>query len=211
MIIALLAGLCIPAIQSGLKVARNTACMSNLRQIGQAMGTYVADNDGAIPYDVWSKNAGGTDLTWTDLLVPYLGWPEAKNNDLFLRSTLGKRPYGVFACPESKAIVSGGSYSDYGDNYVMAGVPHDLTFPNQKLCQVRDAGKVFALGDAIDSSGGVKCTRAISVWGFNGSGLGGRHKNKANVMYYDFHVEAVNPADYASSSRYTTPWVPASQ
>ena len=44
-IIAMLASLLMPAIQSGVQKAKGTKCSSNLRQIGTAVQQYVADPD----------------------------------------------------------------------------------------------------------------------------------------------------------------------
>ncbi len=49
-IIAILAALLLPALASGKERGRRVACLSNLRQIGIAIHTYAADNDGNIPY-----------------------------------------------------------------------------------------------------------------------------------------------------------------
>lgn len=44
-IIAILAGLLLPALNSALKKARVTGCRSNLKQLGGAVAMYAADND----------------------------------------------------------------------------------------------------------------------------------------------------------------------
>jgi len=48
-IIALLLAILLPALQSARQVARSTACLSNLRQAGQALHLYAADHDGILP------------------------------------------------------------------------------------------------------------------------------------------------------------------
>jgi prepilin-type N-terminal cleavage/methylation domain-containing protein len=45
-IIAILIGLLLPAMQQARAQARNVACRSNMRQIGQAMLIYANDNNG---------------------------------------------------------------------------------------------------------------------------------------------------------------------
>ncbi len=49
-IAAILAALVWPQYQRMLERARSVACMSNLRQIGIAVGTYLADNDNTFPF-----------------------------------------------------------------------------------------------------------------------------------------------------------------
>jgi len=49
-IIAILASLLLPALAHAKERGRRTVCLSNLRQLGMAIHTYAADNDGNIPY-----------------------------------------------------------------------------------------------------------------------------------------------------------------
>ena len=44
-IVAILAALLFPVFTQARAKARNTSCLSNLRQLGQAMALYVADNE----------------------------------------------------------------------------------------------------------------------------------------------------------------------
>lgn len=49
-VIAILAGLLLPALASAREKGRRTVCLSNVRQIGIAIQMYTQDNDGRIPY-----------------------------------------------------------------------------------------------------------------------------------------------------------------
>jgi prepilin-type N-terminal cleavage/methylation domain-containing protein len=49
-ILGLLASVGVPEMNRAIERARSTSCMGNLRQIGIAVTSYVADNDGAFPY-----------------------------------------------------------------------------------------------------------------------------------------------------------------
>jgi prepilin-type N-terminal cleavage/methylation domain-containing protein/prepilin-type processing-associated H-X9-DG protein len=53
-IIAVLIGVLLPALQRARMQANLVACQSNLRQIGQAIGIYVVDNQGILPYGYWN-------------------------------------------------------------------------------------------------------------------------------------------------------------
>ena len=51
-IIALLISILLPALNRARQSANNVKCMSNQRQIGQAMNLYVNANDGSLPWGV---------------------------------------------------------------------------------------------------------------------------------------------------------------
>ena len=56
-IIAVLIGILLPALARARQGANSANCLSNLRQIGQAMQMYVIANKGSLPYGYWD---GGT-------------------------------------------------------------------------------------------------------------------------------------------------------
>jgi prepilin-type N-terminal cleavage/methylation domain-containing protein/prepilin-type processing-associated H-X9-DG protein len=57
-IIAILAGMLIPAVQMVMARAKQTACGNNMRQVGMAMATYASDQNGALP--LWYAKADGS-------------------------------------------------------------------------------------------------------------------------------------------------------
>jgi len=68
-IIGLLAGLSLPAISKALAAAKQTACASNMRQIGIAMMAYAADHDFTLPETSHTASSG---MTWIFVLALYL-------------------------------------------------------------------------------------------------------------------------------------------
>ncbi len=102
-IIALLISILLPALNAAKESARVATCLSNLRQIGQAMQTYIADNKGYIVPGSYrdtsqAPNANGylTYEAWTTILVArkYLPYPPC---------TSDKPPFAnnVFYCPSA--------------------------------------------------------------------------------------------------------------
>ena len=89
-IIAVLAAMLLPALAGARGKARQTKCLSNLRQLGIAMVMYLGDYNETYPYDVKPRApaaAGaetaydGTTNKWdgspiVGVLFPYLGSPE---------------------------------------------------------------------------------------------------------------------------------------
>lgn len=124
-IIGLLIALALPAIQQARESARDTQCMSHLRQIGVALHNYHATHQvlppgaesGKLPgTDTWSKDAG---WTWSAMLMPYLDLSNYSQaiqvgripvqregvrsllSDPTLESAL-EVPLPIFRCPDDK-------------------------------------------------------------------------------------------------------------
>lgn len=75
-IIAVLAAILFPVFAQAREKARQTACLSNLRQIGLATLMYAQDYDETIVHTEQAGNVG-QEYYWGDMLAPYL-----KNRDL---------------------------------------------------------------------------------------------------------------------------------
>lgn len=78
-IIAVLASLIAPAVQSARRAARKVQCLSNMRNVGLAMQNFASSNNGSLPSLVSNQtvtNSGGAQGTmtvpWTVLLLPAL-------------------------------------------------------------------------------------------------------------------------------------------
>jgi prepilin-type N-terminal cleavage/methylation domain-containing protein/prepilin-type processing-associated H-X9-DG protein len=80
-IIALLAALLIPALSRAKESARQTHCASNLRQIALAARLYVDEHNDWFPSQpgdgLRPVAVGGDGRNYYDLLMPYLGKPDA--------------------------------------------------------------------------------------------------------------------------------------
>src|SRR5262245_51009842 len=80
-VIAIIAAILFPVFAQARDKARQSSCLSNLRQIGTAIRMYLQDHDGAcfqhLPYDAdvyANKNFLERDpeLPWTILIYPYV-------------------------------------------------------------------------------------------------------------------------------------------
>src|SRR5205814_8184608 len=98
-IIAILASMLLPALSKAKAKAQQTACLSNLKEIGIALSLYLDDFDNYYPYvsvdaTVLDPNdTSGNKMLWTKALGPYL--PKRGQN---LTSTESS----VFACPSTQ-------------------------------------------------------------------------------------------------------------
>ncbi len=98
-IIAVLAGLLLPALARARRLATRTACLGNLRQVGMAMQMYADDFGDQYPRSQHSAFAHGA-LPWGIALRPYLGLGRTPRNPA---------ERGVFRCPADRRT-NGWSY-----------------------------------------------------------------------------------------------------
>jgi len=85
-IIAILAAILFPVFAQAREKARQTACLSNEKQIGSALMMYQQDYDGALMKDTYDKNTPRGGL-WSLVLQPYI------------------KSANVFLCPSDDAPV----------------------------------------------------------------------------------------------------------
>ena len=118
-IIAVLVGILLPALQRACAQANLVACQSNLRQIGQAIGIYVIDNQGILPYGYWngaspigysntySSNSQPANYNyaadWTTLIQNDLNGQisSAYNTGALSQQQILSKVRAVFTCPDA--------------------------------------------------------------------------------------------------------------
>ena len=66
-IIAVLIGVLLPALNKARKASRSVACLSNLRQMGNAWTMYLNDSKGRLPNTVWHNPPPGATLSTPQL------------------------------------------------------------------------------------------------------------------------------------------------
>lgn len=109
-IIAILAAILFPVFARAREKARQTACLSNLKQIGIASLMYGQDYDERTPH-AFIGEPGGPYVRWWELLEPYI------NNDQ------------IFECPSATGTIGYGAnrrlLGDYGNSrkYAQIKIP----------------------------------------------------------------------------------------
>src|SRR5579862_9544438 len=76
-IIAILAAILFPVFAQAREKARQTTCISNLKQIGLGLAQYVQDYDEMYPYDHYAPSPT-FDVNWFGAIYPYV-----KNGNLW--------------------------------------------------------------------------------------------------------------------------------
>ena len=78
-IIAILAAILFPVFAQAREKARQTSCLSNLKQLGVALSMYEQDYDGALCQTSWELGSFKAKVQWTYLIQPYV-----KNQQIFV-------------------------------------------------------------------------------------------------------------------------------
>ena len=109
-IIAILAAILFPVFAQARAKARQTACLSNMKQIGIGTQMYIQDYDGVIPPALiyyaprlanGNQDTSGPPICWPSLIHPYL-----KNEDIFVCPSAND---GLFTPDSTYIKTSGGA------------------------------------------------------------------------------------------------------
>jgi prepilin-type N-terminal cleavage/methylation domain-containing protein/prepilin-type processing-associated H-X9-DG protein len=204
-IAGVLAAMLVPAVLGSLRLAEETACASNLRQLGFAVRMYLNDNNGLF-FPIRETMPGG--VSW------YFGFEASDSRSQgegqrVLDRTRGKLyPYlksseGVEICPAFRydgpyKAKYQGKWWTYGVNAELAGLP-----TCRSLSEIRgsDAGRTVLFADAawINTFQAPASPQnpLVEEWFYIQPGVRYvhfRHGGRANVLFADWHVEALGPA-----------------
>src|SRR6266404_1684993 len=182
-VIAILAGLFLPALSQAKESAKGASCLNNIRQIGLASVTYSLDHDGHLPwFRDWLFTKAG-DLT-TGRLYPYLS---SKAVYLCPSDKLGLAAKGRSAALPTPTfgVTSGRRDFSYAMN---CGICH-ATALSSFLEPVKTL--VYMEGDLSpnDYTGQVGPALISRAMAF-------RHNNRGHLVMADFHIESFNRKAY---------------
>lgn len=129
-VIAILAGLLLPALNKAREKARAQACLNILKQTGMGMALYQSDYDDFFaPTKADSPNPASLDkidktspytVEWYDVVLPYVA--KSMKKIPHTDGTSGQA-YSFLSCPLSKGIFETGSdlFGSYGYNHRFSG------------------------------------------------------------------------------------------
>jgi prepilin-type N-terminal cleavage/methylation domain-containing protein/prepilin-type processing-associated H-X9-DG protein len=194
-IIAILASMLLPALQSAKERGRTAICGNNLRQVTLAASMY-GDDTGYIPL-YW---IGGGPECWHQFLDTY-GYLKTRDV-LFCPS---QRPADAAA---AAAFCAGWRWRTYGQNrteYADCRTPPPTGLPwanyaNYSFNRIAQPSKFHLFGDTLsDWNAGGPWTQfycyAESTEAFPGGAIHQRHFGRTNLAFLDGHVESCGKSE----------------
>ena len=198
-IIAILAGMLMPALNQARQMAFATACRSNLKQYALGLASYTSESN---EYLCYGYNSSSSASTFNHILYPYIF-----NRPLKLDGYSSTKPVNVklYQCPAAKyKHVYYTLMSSYGYNYsgVISTSPTQRILgyksstennPPTKTGQIKQPSAVFFFGDG-------RLNITSNLWGDNpaypnnapGSDpsefVPWRHQKQVNILYGDGHA-----------------------
>ena len=212
-IIAILAGMLLPALNKAREKARAINCLSNLKQLGTTFAMYTSDNNGRLmpAIDVFPK----AKQTWVAWLYPYLGaqgvlqkyQDEWSDVDYFLKIN------GVFKCPAMTTCKEINSYTNHVSYGINQNLYYDLTEEkfvyaksNVRVDNLPNATKHMLLSDSKAENTDNHALVADSTANFYGKVTPSlKHQNRANILFVAGNAAPLGERSLKVSSDYL-PW-----
>lgn len=196
-IIAVLAGLLFPVFARAKNAAKQTVCVSNLRQIGAAIALYMDDSDGIFPSaldasdkyasDIWNafpdfKNRIAQMPLMTEVLQPYL-----KNKDVFMcPSDTGTKM--LDSHPDQEFLSTPSMFKTYGSSYFFRT---EIAFKFMSDSSFRLPSSINVMFDGAGHWHGDGRALEKGDVGNGNTYLQLLRGYRYNVLYGDFHVKSV--------------------
>lgn len=179
-IIAILAAILFPVFAKAREKARQTSCLSNLKQIGLACMMYAQDYDERmVPEYVCPPGGKEQFIRWSGRLDPYI-----KNSQIWTCPSDVDTNYGTYGMfygwSSWMTTISGG-----GSCYNQGGVP---------INKISNPADIGVIADTMDC---YYPGNANNYWGWRPAGyvcgrFSARHNDGANVTFADGHAKWVN-------------------
>ena len=185
-IIAILAGMLLPAVNRARSSAEKTNCINNLSQIGKAEAAYYADNRNHIV-----PNNGNAAGDWVSQLYQYVG-----------------RDMATFECGEDDNALTP-NFPDNGNDYPKGyagivsyaanGNVHINDTKGKKITTIDSTSKTVSIVENA-ASGSPNTSADIAASLATTSAVdSSRHNDTSNALYLDGHVMDVKPADIGAN------------
>lgn len=195
-IIAILAGMLLPALNNARQRGRSASCMANLKQLGVAFNMYLSDNNEIMPPLKVQYNKL---QAWTVLLFQYVGAPK-KAHLAQVNSTnyggFGELPPS-FICPSTDRSICKANFSHH-PSYSFFWALRETSLKTIKkpgriaLCMDNASGMQIEK-DKAPSNSHYKMTGGTGTWGTS-QGL--------NILYRSATPEQVNVSKHSGRANF---------
>jgi prepilin-type N-terminal cleavage/methylation domain-containing protein/prepilin-type processing-associated H-X9-DG protein len=147
-IIAILAAILFPVFAQAREKARQTGCLSNMKQLNLGFVMYTQDYDETFPINIsWTWSPWDSSFTWEHAVQPYLGQRTSRGD----AQVYSRQNVGLFACPsDGIARKFGGSTRSYS----ITGTPFGQGF----------GGDFIGVPDSSWSAGGYQAGRPMAAF-----------------------------------------------
>lgn len=183
-IVGVLAAILLPVIANVKQSARNTKCVANLRQLGQASVTYIQEHDSALPQ---------LDYQYINVLFPYIypghETPQIASGEAFPKGLENT----IFQCPSMDATVI--NSRGYAINDRLAQIQMIETDNGEEankwslpMTIVQNPEETAIFSDTYTTSNMSRAMRPSQ------SQVLDRHEH-INVVFLDGHVEGLQPSN----------------
>ena len=199
-IIAILAGLLLPALNTAKKKAKSLQCLSNLKQNGQLCAQYVMDNQEWYPCSL--AHGSPRVLSWVSFLYAYTGqfgkspdevsvWLFDNLNDTTCEGFQDARKRLLrMACPQEEWIWRDTriAHYAYASNYVVNGAVLVQGYgaqklPAFKLTQIKNISKTYLQQDGNKNLTRIHFHSKYFIRNYTNY----NHSNGANMLFADGH------------------------
>ena len=182
-VLALLAGLALPALLQSSEASNQTKCLSNMRQISSLYLTMVVDQDGVL------VAATGSSSTWYEALESY-GYIN-KTGDV----QKDMENYKKLSCPKALAVL-GNKYNVTRATYGLNTFIGNSNGPT-RMVQLSKPSATLLIGDGDKMGSGNGMTMNLNV---DGKKITPYHNKKCAITYFDGHSAIVDQAVIATNA-----------
>ena len=164
-IIAVLIGILLPALNRARQQAKSAACLSNLRQMGQAWSIYLSENKAHLPYYIWNGNTAPltADISWHGYWIGILADCRVSTSGLLCPEALDPVEFNTTggAGPKGAGLVDK-AWSGRYQTTAKVGILYDDNGSSSN--RVQDVGQSVVVGGVKQPPYG--CYR-VGSYGFN--------------------------------------------